>query len=179
MAYDGRAVANYFLELAKKDGVPLSHLKLQKLIYFAHGWYLAYYGEPLVENGVQAWQHGPVSPDVYEAFKWFGAKPIDRPATQKIAADNDEGYTRVVVAPPPPSDQQVRQHIERAYRSYRRYSAAKLSAATHIPGSPWAQTTEGLPTRGIRLQMNDEVIKGYFNRALERSQKGATDKAAE
>jgi uncharacterized phage-associated protein len=61
MAYDGRFVANYFLELVKADGEKITPMKLQKY-------------EPLIAEGFQAWKHGPVSADVYSAFrsnKWF------------------------------------------------------------------------------------------------------------
>ena len=54
--YNAIAVANYFIDKAKADGVPLTHMKLQKLIYFAHGWHLALYGEPLIDEEIQAWE---------------------------------------------------------------------------------------------------------------------------
>ena len=47
-SYSAKEIANYFLELsAKKD---ISPLKIQKLVYIAHGWHLALYGEPLVQD---------------------------------------------------------------------------------------------------------------------------------
>src|SRR5687767_14250246 len=69
--------ANCFLDIALRENIPITHLKLQKLLYFAHGWYLALTGEPLFEDKVEAWQFGPVIPPVYHQFKKYGNQPID------------------------------------------------------------------------------------------------------
>ena len=43
----------------------MTHLKLQKLVYFAQGAPLHYVGEPLFHEPMKAWIHGPVCPDLY------------------------------------------------------------------------------------------------------------------
>src|SRR5579875_2343089 len=80
MAYDARAVANYFLDLAAKEGRPLDPMGIQKLVYFAHGWNLAIFGSPLIRQRVEAWDYGPVIADLYQAFREFGPNPITSPA---------------------------------------------------------------------------------------------------
>ena len=75
------AVANFFIEKSKASGVPVDPLKLQKLIYFAHGWHLAVTGEPLLDENVEAWPYGPVVPTVYHEFKKDGNSTIAGPAT--------------------------------------------------------------------------------------------------
>src|SRR5262245_29920187 len=75
--YSALAVANYFLDLAKAKGLALDPMKLQKMIFFAHGWSLALYDEKLIDEPIQAWQYGPVVQSVYHEFKSFGAARID------------------------------------------------------------------------------------------------------
>jgi uncharacterized phage-associated protein len=71
--YSSKAVANTFLDIAKANNVAdISPMKLQKLIYYAHAWHLAFLGQPLIKEEVQAWKFGPVIPDVYFEFKECG-----------------------------------------------------------------------------------------------------------
>jgi uncharacterized phage-associated protein len=60
MPYPAAAIANEFIKVAKRNGVLLTPMKLQKLVYFAHGWYLALLGKPLINEPVEAWKFGPV-----------------------------------------------------------------------------------------------------------------------
>src|SRR4051812_38412301 len=79
MRFKPKAIANYFLDLAEMDNEKIQPLKMQKLVYFAHGWYMAFMGDPikpLLDEYVEAWQYGPVIPDLYHAFKSFGSNPI-------------------------------------------------------------------------------------------------------
>lgn len=50
------AVAKWFL-----DKESMTHKKLQKLCYYAQAWYVTLYNnDPLFEEEIQAWVHGPV-----------------------------------------------------------------------------------------------------------------------
>src|SRR3954471_20957810 len=50
-------------------GGPMSHLKLQKMIYYVEGCHLAILEEPLITDHLEAWMHGPVAPAVWHHFK--------------------------------------------------------------------------------------------------------------
>jgi uncharacterized phage-associated protein len=82
--YSPIAVANRFLQLSFAEKRPIDHMKLQKLVFFAHGYYLAASkleaGDPvpLVDEYFEAWPYGPVSPRLYEEFKEFGRREITR-----------------------------------------------------------------------------------------------------
>jgi uncharacterized phage-associated protein len=42
----------------------VSAFKLQKLVYYAQAWSLAWDAEPLFAEVIKAWKHGPVSPEL-------------------------------------------------------------------------------------------------------------------
>lgn len=71
------AVANWLLKLSWAENKPITQMKMQKMLYFAHGWHLALLDKPMMNEVVQAWQYGPVFESVYHTFKYFGANLID------------------------------------------------------------------------------------------------------
>lgn len=119
-------VGNVFLEKAKSCGSTVDPLKLQKLVFMAHGWKLAFTGEPLINEAFEAWRYGPVVPELYREFKEFKDGPIRRPSRT-------------------PSEQlsrNARDVIDQVWKMYRESSALELSRLTHEPGSAWSQTYE-------------------------------------
>jgi uncharacterized phage-associated protein len=60
-------IAKYFLVQVEEElGDSISNLKLQKLVYYAQGFNLALFdGNPLFDEEIQAWTHGPVVPALY------------------------------------------------------------------------------------------------------------------
>jgi uncharacterized phage-associated protein len=78
MTHNPIAIANYFIELAKF----ITPMKLQKLVYFAHGWCLALADKPLINEKIEAWQYGPVVSSLYREFKKYGNEGITSPAVE-------------------------------------------------------------------------------------------------
>lgn len=60
---DGREVANYILDYANDNGIPMINLGLQKITYFCHVWFLISVGKPLIKQNFEAWEFGPVLPE--------------------------------------------------------------------------------------------------------------------
>ncbi|OQY42717.1 MAG: hypothetical protein B6240_13665 [Desulfobacteraceae bacterium 4572_87] len=54
--------------LDEEAGDLISNLKLQKLVYYAQGFYLALYDEPLFNEPIEAWTHGPVIRELYRSY---------------------------------------------------------------------------------------------------------------
>jgi len=71
-------VAEFFIAFSNTTGDVITNLKLQKLVYYAQAWHLAIFGEPLFDDDFEAWVHGPVLPSLYQEFKEFRWRPIDR-----------------------------------------------------------------------------------------------------
>lgn len=62
---DSVLLSNYIL----KHYGPMSHLKLQKLLFYCDAYHLAYFDVELIEDKFEAWVHGPVSRKVFDSLK--------------------------------------------------------------------------------------------------------------
>jgi uncharacterized phage-associated protein len=69
-------IATFFLAFAQECQEPITNLKLNKLVYYTQAWHLALFKEPLFKDEIEAWVHGPVVPNTYDAYKQFRWTPI-------------------------------------------------------------------------------------------------------
>lgn len=127
---DALSVARYFLWLAASEPEEelVTHMRLQKLLYYAQGWCLASRGEPLFEGTIEAWQHGPVVREVYPEFADYRGGPI--PPSEASEQSELSEQDRIV--------------IEWVWRQYGRYSATELRRKTHSE-PPWRVARGPLP----------------------------------
>ncbi len=145
MMADIRQVAAYFLNKANSDdaGDLISNLKLQKLVYYALGFYLAIYGRRLFRDELYAWQHGPVFPSLYHKYKQFGNAAIPTPDDFDTNCLSDE----------------VKDLLDEVYYVYGQFSAWKLRNMTHEE-PPWKDV------RAINDRITDQALIDYFKTQL-------------
>ncbi|MTV38050.1 Panacea domain-containing protein [Duganella radicis] len=163
--YSPKSIANYFIERAKASGEQLNPMKLQKLVYYAAGWFAGYTGKPLLNEAPQAWQYGPVFPSLYQAFKEFGSRPVSKKASTFDAQRFD------FVEASEPEDSAIRQFLDNVWNSYRRYTDIALSEMSHAAGSPWDLTWRR--SDGIRnVSIPFELMRDHFRLAAEKAKAG-------
>jgi uncharacterized phage-associated protein len=159
--YPAGAVANFFL--AKSEEI--TQMQLHKLLYYAHGWYLAVAGKPLLNETITAWKHGPVVPSLYYDLKKFGARPIDR-LTRTIDRRSGVRYAPQIG----PDDHVVRGLLERIWSVYGGLSGKQLSQMTHAADSPWSCVREAHPDLwGVEIP--NEQIRRHFRQRLEQGRR--------
>ncbi|MCY4320403.1 MAG: DUF4065 domain-containing protein [Alphaproteobacteria bacterium] len=164
MGYSAKEIANFFLERYSKYGI--TPLKLQKLIYIAHGWCLGLYDIALVwDEYAEAWEYGPVFPSIYHEFKEFGRGPISRMATE---IKMNENYELVEKTPKiKKQDKETRRLLERIWEIHGDHSGLFLSSLTHEKNSPWYETVK---SKNGTLKKNEhipnEVILKYYKEKL-------------
>lgn len=134
------------------DGI--DHMKLQKLVYLAHGWWLAYHDAPIIDEDPQVWRYGPVFASMYHALKGFGDHPIrlpqrDIPFEEPPNVDDD--------------DDDALGLIEWVWARYGGYSGVRLSDMTHAPGTPWREIAEEHKYRvPSNFPIPGDLIRRYF-----------------
>lgn len=139
-------VANYFLNKAKKDKKHITPLQLMKLVYLAHGWMLGVYGRHLIQEQIEAWQYGPVIPELYQKTKKFRFLPITHfieETDSNIEFDDDE-----------------KSLLDKVYRTYADWTGMKLSALTHVKDSPWFIVWEKRPHDSV---IPNDIIREYYH----------------
>jgi len=170
MAYSSKAVANYFLDLAEGEGNHLSPMKLQKLVYFAHGWHLAIAGAPLVHEQIEAWKWGPVIRSLYHEFKEFGNQSISGRATH-VRMKQGPPFEFQITTPSidkeasgaPGDVERTKAILNKVWDVYKGFTAVQLSKMTHKANSPWDkvfQEYSGNPPKGTDIP--EEMIRRHF-----------------
>lgn len=138
-------IANQFLKLAGDDY--LKQVKLQKLVYFAHGWHLALFERPLTTDQPEAWAYGPFYKELWEETRIFGASPI----RIKLGVLNASSHQLTEL-----------QHglLEGVWERYGKYLDFELTAMTHQAGTPWHQVYKVERNRWQVIPR--DLIQAYF-----------------
>lgn len=124
------AVANKFIRLANEQGVPIDHLKLQKLLYFVQGFSLVVGDKPAFHEDLQAWKLGPVVQDVYDAARRFGSRDLTEPLSDPFGFGRDD-VSQI--------DGDLKRLIKATWKKFGAKSGYSLAMDTHRPGTPWDQ----------------------------------------
>lgn len=147
--YSPITIAHYF---TTKE--PCDHLKLQKLLYFAHGFYLANYNKPLLNDFFQAWPYGPVISSLYHDFKKFNKQPIT----------SSQIHPKEEITP---GDKQF---LDQVWDLYGHADGALLSRITHEKNSPWEIVAMDIVKKGINtfrpINIPDVLLYQYFSEWL-------------
>lgn len=142
MSYSIIDISNKIIANTNIDqGDTISNLKLQKLLYYLQGFFIAVFDKKLFEEPIEAWQYGPVVRESYFYFKNFGSGSISLKGNENIIdlpANEAELFNEVMV-------------------EYGQFSAVKLMDMAHEE-LPWKKVFNENPQGEITY----ELLKEYF-----------------
>ena len=147
------AIADYFISKVDREaGDDITHLKLQKLVYYAQAWHLAMHGKALFNNKLEAWLHGPVCRDIYERFRRLSWNPIPATATvTNVHALDDETHA----------------FLEEVWETYGQFSATKLEQLTHEE-APWLEARKGVhPGSPSQAMISENTMRKYYGERMQ------------
>lgn len=142
--YKALDLANYIVAKCAKDGYPITHLQLQKILYFLQAYFLVNLNKPAFSDEIEAWKYGPVIRCVYNEYSCYGYSKIYEAFDCKLKFEQNE-------------DKEVADY---AIENLRRYTASELIEKSHIVGSPWYQIYYSKTENYIP----NELIKKYYGR---------------
>jgi uncharacterized phage-associated protein len=117
--YQATEIAKYIISLATRHRDGITHLKLQKILYYIQGAALGVMGKPVFNEDILAWKHGPVIYSVWQEYKAYGSAPLPAP-TDVLQLDDSAFFDEV-------------------YKKYRGFTAKQLEDKTHLE-PPWGNT---------------------------------------
>lgn len=132
----------------------ITHLSLQKALYYVQGFYKAFFGSFLFEEDCEAWVHGPVYRDIYKRYSGYCYDPIDN------VEEPDISFM--------PVEEKVL--LDSIIRHVCCYSGKTLESFTHVE-TPWVATRGTLPADASTDRIIPKPIIGeYFSSVKEKYQ---------
>ena len=140
MVYKATEAAACVVKIAEEFGDDISPLKLQKILYYIQGTFLALKGRPAFSDEILAWKHGPAVHSVYNKYKQYGRDPIASPGNYSTISKSDQLLFKEI------------------YKRYRLYTAEQLLEKTHEE-PPWLNTAgkDVITVESIREYFADTV----------------------
>lgn len=139
--------------LCKESEWRLTNLELQKIIYITHMLYLGQKGIkcPLVEGTFQAWDYGPVHPDLYSRINRYkcGADFISEKVFKNVKDLNEKDHSDQIFA------------LKEVFDLYPPGSSLELIEDTHQEKGAWYKRyIPGI--KGIPIT-NHDILEEYNN----------------
>ena len=142
-------VAQYFIDQCDiSAGDSVTHLKIQKLLYYTQAWGLVIIKKSFFKEKFQAWAHGPVLPSVYKDLKFYGFANI---AGEKIAEYDTfpDGAASV---------------LSEVWGAYGELSAKHLELLTHQE-FPWNEARGNIPPDARSdAEINPDTMIDYYSK---------------
>lgn len=152
---DAAVIADWFLaNVDRQSGDSITHLKLQKLVYYAQAWHLANFNKPLFREDLQAWAHGPVAPSLWDRYKDKGWNALPSPGVRPALSAELERFLKKVLV------------------NYGKYEAKFLEDLTHKE-QPWKSVRGDLSSYArCTKPIAKEVMRDFYGEKIKKAWAG-------
>ncbi len=147
-------ISDWFLcSIDREAGESVTHLKLQKLVYYAQAWAVVLFDSPLFDEDFQAWARGPALQSLFVRY-------------------GDHGWDSLPVPESCPElDEDTENLLEDVLNVYGRYSAKYLENLTHQE-EPWLEARGNLPPEARSDSLiSKKSMKRYYAELLKNGEK--------
>ena len=159
------------LSLLSKE-LSVSHLKLQKIIYYCQAWHMVFFGREntLLDERPQAWVNGPAYPEVYKEYKKDGAYVTDPMTKEDFGVEDVESTLKDLTEKLNFSIEQTK-CLNSVISLYGVKDEAQLISYTHCE-KPWAEMREGLlPFQRSTKELSLDTMYNYYKARRETQRK--------
>ena len=138
--YSAIDLSKYIIWRCNRARRSISNLKLQKILYFVQAEFLVANGIPCFYERIEAWDFGPVIPEVYHKYKIFGSATIPYSGEEPCYFNQED-----------------KNLIDGIVNACADYSASELVEITHNQ-SPWREAYRPYSN----AEITTESIKRFF-----------------
>ncbi|MBP5836112.1 Panacea domain-containing protein [Candidatus Phytoplasma meliae] len=140
-------LANYLIEKSHQEKQEINNTRLQKLLYYSQAYFLVKNSkQPLFNEPIEAWDYGPVIPDLYFEFRQFAYENL--PLSQKATKNKL-------------TEKQLKT-LDFIFNKYKNQSANQLSQQTHAE-DPWQKRFQNFDFSLNRIT-NQDLYKYFHNK---------------
>ncbi|GAB4146970.1 MAG: hypothetical protein OHK0017_08110 [Patescibacteria group bacterium] len=129
----------------KSDEKKLTNLKIQKILYYAQGWYLKDNEQPLFGDKIEAWRYGPVVPYVYQLYKNSENKELP-----SLTIKEKDQLQKLPNSIP--------EYLDKIWASYNLTNTRDLVISTHLE-DPWLDSY----ARPDKTITQDSILRFFAN----------------
>ena len=140
--YEALDIARYIVDICAEKKHAISNLKIQKILYFIQAEFLVERKKACFTDKIEAWDFGPVIPEVYRYYKAYGGGNIPR--------ENITAQIKIKEV-----DKQL---IDMVVEACNDYSAVQLVNITHKQ-KPWIQA--------YKKHQNNEITNNSIQKFFE------------
>jgi uncharacterized phage-associated protein len=138
----------------------MSHLKLQKLLFYCDAYHLAYIEEPLLHQNFQAWVHGPVCIEVYHELKGHSVLYSDVSYDSKTEVKDPNKIVSELL-----TSKQL-DIITEVLETLTPWKDSELEASTHRE-KPWIEARAGIPaSQKCETVINKITTKDFYKKEI-------------
>lgn len=151
--YTSKQIADWILSKTNvESGDTISPLKLQKLLYYCQAWHLTVFDEPLFNDKIEAWAHGPVVPTQYSRFAYI--------------LRNDHIKIKSINLDIPTFSESTAGLLDEVISLYGEHSANYLEQLTHGE-KPWIDARAGIePWRASNAEITHASMVEFYSSFL-------------
>ena len=142
--------ANNILYLSSNENIPITPMKLQKLLYFLYKDYLIKTNNSLFSDRFEAWKYGPALSIIHDTFGHYK----DYNITQYYKS-NDRKFYRINEK----TNSIFSQILYFVWNTYKFHSGIELAKLTQKPGTAWYKAWINYK---IFLEDDDIRKEGYY-----------------
>jgi uncharacterized phage-associated protein len=157
--------ADWLVHYFNLNGLHISPLKLQKILYYSQAWSLVFLDHSLFEDVPEAWANGPVYRAIWDEYK------IKAQRHEKLVFENNYNLEAEYKKRTDSLNLDVNQSelLDSVLKKYSSYPSGYLVYLTHSE-LPWNEARKGCaPFDLCTIPMSLTTMKDYYKSLIEKS----------